>query len=296
MVGGLGWLVVGWVGAGVGWVEAAAVGWCVGIDGVALLVDDDVVVEPAQQGEVGGVVGAVLGSGEDVVDFEAVAARAAVCGAGSVVAVVDVVAGALRYAVSIGAYPVQVVCGDEGGGGFAGTEDLFQCVGADRDPGLGDGPGFASGGGGVVGGDEAVGLQPALPHSRSGSRSGCVGGGVVLGHRGGGVVVSFLLLRWGIGVVCRGGGEVGVEGEGHQCVDAALFQSGSVGVVGRYQLVGSCIECVEEDVDVGAGEGDGAGSQGVIEVGLDPDATHVEGVVFLAGGHAALVGGEPPEL
>jgi hypothetical protein len=45
-----------------GWsVESSSLGWCFGVDGEAFGVDDDVVVEPAQGGEVVGVGDAAVG-------------------------------------------------------------------------------------------------------------------------------------------------------------------------------------------------------------------------------------------
>jgi hypothetical protein len=66
------------VRCGFGWDESAPA-WCgVGVDGVAVAVDDDVVVEPAQEGEVVGVVRSAVDSSSDVVGLEAVAAGATV--------------------------------------------------------------------------------------------------------------------------------------------------------------------------------------------------------------------------
>jgi hypothetical protein len=67
--------------------EASWVWWGVGVDFVAFAVDDDVVVVPAEGGEVVGVGGAALAPGDDVVRFEAVAAGTAVGGADAAVAV-----------------------------------------------------------------------------------------------------------------------------------------------------------------------------------------------------------------
>jgi hypothetical protein len=46
----------GWVGS-VGFEEASALGWCVGVDVVAVAVDDDMVMKPTESGEVVGLVG-----------------------------------------------------------------------------------------------------------------------------------------------------------------------------------------------------------------------------------------------
>ena len=47
----------GWGAGDAWWEEASSLGWGLGVDGEAVLVDDYVVVEPAQQGESVGVVG-----------------------------------------------------------------------------------------------------------------------------------------------------------------------------------------------------------------------------------------------
>jgi hypothetical protein len=70
--------VLGWVGALVGAAEAAASGWRAGVEFVAALVDDDVMMKPTCGGEVVGVVVAALGAGDDVVGLEPVPAAAAV--------------------------------------------------------------------------------------------------------------------------------------------------------------------------------------------------------------------------
>ena len=63
---------------GVGWEEPAAVWWCVGVDAMPFAVDGDVVVVPAEGGEVGGGVVASLASWCHMVGLEAVAAAAGV--------------------------------------------------------------------------------------------------------------------------------------------------------------------------------------------------------------------------
>ena len=78
-VGGVPVPVPGW-----GWEEPAAVWWCVGVDAVSFAVDGDVVVVPAEGGEVGGGVFSAVTSGGDVVGLEAVAAAAGVDDAFSV--------------------------------------------------------------------------------------------------------------------------------------------------------------------------------------------------------------------
>ena len=72
----------GWVGGG--WLEASALGWAGGVDGVAVSVDEVVVVVPAEGGEVVGVVVPRGGVPGDVVGLESVAGLAAVGGAGLV--------------------------------------------------------------------------------------------------------------------------------------------------------------------------------------------------------------------
>jgi len=70
-------LVSGRVGVGWGFDESAFEWWRVGVDSESLLVDGDVVVEPAQGRQVLRVVGSAVGSQHDVVWFESVAAGAA---------------------------------------------------------------------------------------------------------------------------------------------------------------------------------------------------------------------------
>ena len=71
-----------------GWAEESSpLGWRFRVDAVAHPVDHDVMVEPAQGGEIGGVVVAAVGSPSYVVGLEPVVARAAVGGAGSAVSV-----------------------------------------------------------------------------------------------------------------------------------------------------------------------------------------------------------------
>jgi hypothetical protein len=61
----------------------------VAVEGVVLLVDDDVVVVPAECDQIAGVGWPTLAPGGDVVDLEPVSALAAVGGAPVVVAVDD---------------------------------------------------------------------------------------------------------------------------------------------------------------------------------------------------------------
>jgi hypothetical protein len=68
-------------------VDAAVFG--VGLDGVVPLVDDDVVVVPAEGDEIVWFCGSVFRPGGDVVDLEPVSAVAGVAGALVVVAVED---------------------------------------------------------------------------------------------------------------------------------------------------------------------------------------------------------------
>ena len=44
----------GWVGSSGGWEESESVGWGVGVDSVAVSVDNHLVVVPAEEGEVVG--------------------------------------------------------------------------------------------------------------------------------------------------------------------------------------------------------------------------------------------------
>ena len=69
---------LGWVGALVGTAEPASPGWRAGVELVAALVDDDVMMKPTGGGEVVGVVVAALGAGDDVVGLEPVPAGTAV--------------------------------------------------------------------------------------------------------------------------------------------------------------------------------------------------------------------------
>lgn len=103
--------------------EFSVVGWAVGVDLVAELVDDVVVVVPAEEGEVVGVVGAAGVAGDDVVGLEAVSAGASGDGADALVAVVDVAADGWGDGL--------VVFAD--GGGFGGVVNLdadFACPGS----------------------------------------------------------------------------------------------------------------------------------------------------------------------
>ncbi len=56
--------------------EASSVGWAVGVEGHAHLVDGDVVVVPAEGDEVVGIMGAVIAAFDDVVGLDSVAAAA----------------------------------------------------------------------------------------------------------------------------------------------------------------------------------------------------------------------------
>ena len=103
-------------------------GWRVGVDGVSVLVDDDVVVEPAQQHEPVWVVVAAVGLVDDVVGFEAVAGGAAVALAATI-AEEHVVADALWEAVTVGGDCLQSVWVDEGGLGVTNAEDLARVLG-----------------------------------------------------------------------------------------------------------------------------------------------------------------------
>lgn len=66
--------------------EASPLGWRVGVDGEALTVDDHMMVEPTEGGEVVGVGSAAFGPGSDVVCLEAVSGDAARNGAEAAVA------------------------------------------------------------------------------------------------------------------------------------------------------------------------------------------------------------------
>ena len=129
------------------------------VDGEPFLVHHDMVVEPAQEGEIVGVVVAAPTPFSYVVGFEAVGRGAAVCGAAAV-AEEHEVAGAIREPVAIGGDSFQAGCVDEGGLGFANTEDLFERVGPDIDAESRRCAGFALGSRSLVGVDEDVGLEP----------------------------------------------------------------------------------------------------------------------------------------
>ena len=58
--------------------DASAFGWAGGIDAVSATVDSNVVMPPAQRGEVLHVMGASLAAGNNVVDLEPVAAPASI--------------------------------------------------------------------------------------------------------------------------------------------------------------------------------------------------------------------------
>ena len=109
-----------------------------------MLVDNDVVVEPAQQHKPVWVVVAAVGLVDDVVGFEAVAGGAAIALAAAI-AEEHVVADALWEAVTVGGDCLQSVRVDEGGLGVTNAEDLRQGVGADFDPGTGGGSCFSVG-------------------------------------------------------------------------------------------------------------------------------------------------------
>ena len=133
--------------------QSASLGWTGGVDAVAVAVDGDVVVEPAEGGEVVGVVVASACPGVDVVGLEPVAAGAAVDGAATV-APQHVAAGGgwddpgsrgrrYRDPVLVGDYLYGCVAEEtvEGGGTYPGTGSyLGACL--------------ACGGGGQVGVDE----------------------------------------------------------------------------------------------------------------------------------------------
>ena len=163
-------LPVGWGAGYSGGEEASSAGWRLGIYAKAFLVDDDVVVEPAQQHEPIWVVVAAVGLVDDVVGFEAVAGGAAVCLAAAV-AVEHVVADTARESVTVGRHNFETVCVDEGGPGFTDAEDLAKGVGPDFDSGTGGGSGFSLGAltfGGVY---EDVGREtPRCRHVRLGWR------------------------------------------------------------------------------------------------------------------------------
>ena len=88
--------------------EPSSAGWRVGVDGVSVLVDNDVVVEPAQQHEPVWVVVAAVGLVDDVVGFEAVAGGAAIALAAAI-AEEHVVADALWEAVTVSGDCLQSV-------------------------------------------------------------------------------------------------------------------------------------------------------------------------------------------
>jgi len=67
-----------WAWAWRGYEESAAVGWGVGVEVIAHPVDDDVVVKPAEGGEVVGLCSSALRERDDVVGLESVVAGAAV--------------------------------------------------------------------------------------------------------------------------------------------------------------------------------------------------------------------------
>jgi hypothetical protein len=68
--------------------EAESAWWCVGFDVISHTVDDDVVVVPAEGGEVVGICASALGPGDVVVGLEPVAGDASV-GCAAAVAVED---------------------------------------------------------------------------------------------------------------------------------------------------------------------------------------------------------------
>ena len=84
----MGWFEPGWA---VDWglEESPSLGWRVGVDGEALAVDHDVVVEPTQRGEVLRIGTATVDPAGDVVDLEPIPAGAACNGARCTVAVED---------------------------------------------------------------------------------------------------------------------------------------------------------------------------------------------------------------
>ena len=95
------------------------------------MVDDDVVVEPAQQDESFRVVVAAVSLVNNVVGFESVAGGAAVRLAAATVAVEHEVPDALRDPVPISGYGFQAVSVDEGRLSLPDTEDLAEGVGPD---------------------------------------------------------------------------------------------------------------------------------------------------------------------
>ena len=79
--------LVGEIGSGrvgPGWNYASPLGRAVGVDAVSPVVDGDVMVPPAQRGEVLNVMSASLATGDNVVDLEPVAALASINGAAPV--------------------------------------------------------------------------------------------------------------------------------------------------------------------------------------------------------------------
>ena len=75
---------VGWGAGDSGGKEASPAWWGLRVYGEAFLVDDDVVVEPAQQRQPVGFMSSAPATGPEVVWFEAVAAGAPVSGAAPV--------------------------------------------------------------------------------------------------------------------------------------------------------------------------------------------------------------------
>ncbi len=130
-------------------------GWCGGVDGESSAVDHNVVVVPAQGGEVVCVGWSALGPGVDVVGLEPVSADAAFDGADASVSVEDEAAEAgwddPGSASHVDRCPVGGSAGDFDD---ALAEDGFDRVGSDSGSGFDNGPGFAVGGCGVVGVDE----------------------------------------------------------------------------------------------------------------------------------------------
>ncbi len=151
LIGGVGRGGGSGLGVVVGWEELAAVGWAGGVDPMAELVNDSVVMEPTEGGEVRRVVGAAPGSVDDVVGLEPVAGATA---------------GDSARPVSSQHEPSQSGWNRLGGrpdgqGGAVGakgddfdgavTQDLLEGLGSDPRPGHDGDSGLAVGSGGGAG-------------------------------------------------------------------------------------------------------------------------------------------------
>ena len=152
-------LVVGWCPVYSGWEEAAAAGWRCRIDGVSVLVDDYVVVEPTQQDQQVGVVVTAVGLVNNVVRFEAVAGGAPV-GLTTPVPEEDVVTGPGRDPVPISGDCFEPVSVDQSGLGVPNTEDLLEGVGTYFDPRPSSSPSLTRGAGTFASVNEDMSREP----------------------------------------------------------------------------------------------------------------------------------------